>query len=87
MIYAELVTDRIEDRGVFHSLSEFLPYRAKGWTSTEANNALADERLEKLRNTSETVLRYCAPMLRFGEDYRFELHRRTGNDSVIKERE
>lgn len=76
MIYAELVTDRIEDRGVFYSLSEFLPYRDKGWTSTDAYNALADERLAELRGKSDTVLRYCAPMLKFGEDYRFELDRR-----------
>ena len=45
MIYAELINERIEDRGVFFTLEEFLPFRAKGWMSTPEINAAADFRL------------------------------------------
>jgi len=76
MIYAEkIVVDEIQ-KGVFMSLSEFLPYRAEGWIATDQYNALADKRLEELAHTSEAVLKYMAPMIRLGEDYRFEIHRR-----------
>ena len=81
MIYAELVTDKIEDRGVFMSLSEFLPYRVKGWTSTPEINKAADKRLAELASKSDSVIKYLAPMHKFGEDYRFEQIRRINADS------
>jgi hypothetical protein len=80
MIYAELVTDKIEDRGVFVSLSEFLPYRVKGWTSTLEINEAADSRLAELASKSDSVIKYLAPMHKFGEDYRFEQIRRLSQD-------
>ncbi len=80
MIYAELVTDKIEDRGVFVSLSEFLPYRVKGWTSTAEINEAADNRLAELASKSDAVIKYLSPMQKFGEDYRFEQIRRLSKD-------
>lgn len=77
MIYAELVTDRIEDRGIFYSITEFLPYREAGWIAEAEVNAEADRRIERLKNMPEAVLRYLAPMIRTGEEARYELHRRT----------
>lgn len=76
MYYAELITDKIEDRGVFFSVSEFLPYRLAGWTGTEELNALADARLKELAETPDAVVAYMAPMIRTGEDYRTEQMRR-----------
>jgi hypothetical protein len=80
MIYAERVTDKIEDRGVFYTLSEFLPYRVKGWTSTPEINEAADNRLAELASKSDSVIKYLAPMQKFGEDYRFEQIRRLSKD-------
>lgn len=76
MIYAELVTDRIEDRGVFFTLSEYLPYRLQGWSSEPDIDERADKRLAELAAMSDEQIAYCAPMIRFGEDYRFEQVRR-----------
>lgn len=75
-IYAELVTDIIADRGWFLSLSEYLPYRAAGWGSTPDVDTLADARLAELAAASDLQIAYFAPMIRFGEDYRFEQIRR-----------
>ena len=83
MIYAELVTDKIKDRGVFTSLSEFLPYRVKGCTSTPEINKAADDRLVELASKSDSVIKYLAPMNKFGEDYRFEQIRRINKDRAF----
>lgn len=48
IIYAERIDDDagyIAERGVFLTLGEFLPYRAKGWISTQEVNDAADLRL------------------------------------------
>ena len=48
MFYAERLGDMdageeyIEERGVFMSLDEFVPYRRKGWSGTPATDAAAD---------------------------------------------
>lgn len=65
----------IAEKGVFMSMDEYLPYREKGWEATIEIDKKADE-LIKIRNTSERVLKYLAPMIRTGEQARDELHRR-----------
>ena len=85
MIYAELYggeigNSHIVDRGVFLSLSEYLPYRAKGWESTKEIDEAADNRLADLASKSDSVIKYLAPMQKFGEDYRFEQIRRLSKE-------
>lgn len=79
MIYAERYGDEgepyIAERGVFVTIDEYIPYREKGWESLPEIDVKADK-IIKLRNTPERVLKYLAPMIRVGEEAREELHRR-----------
>lgn len=85
MIYAEKrlnesgVVDHlgaIVEKGIFMSMSEFLPYRLDGWSSTKDINKEADERLRLLAETPDSVVNYLAPMHKLGRDYRMEKDRR-----------
>ncbi len=84
MIYAERYgtgdEPYIAERGVFFTLSEYLPYRVKGWESTKEVDAEADSRLAELASKSDAVIKYLSPMQKFGEDYRFEQIRRLSKD-------
>lgn len=79
MIYAERYGDEgepyIAEHGVFVTIDEYLPYREKGWKSLPEIDVKADK-IIKLRNTPERVLKYLSPMIRVGEEAREELHRR-----------
>ncbi len=52
MFYAEKIDDvdagesRIDQRGIFISLDEFVPYRLKGWSGAAEINAAADAIIE-----------------------------------------
>ena len=47
MIYAEHeLNDGSLEKGIFLSLTEFLPYRECGWSSTSDINEIADAMLE-----------------------------------------
>ncbi len=52
-IYAERMGDDnepyIAERGMFFTMSEFLPYREKGWESTKEINEEADRKMEELK--------------------------------------
>jgi hypothetical protein len=75
MYYGENTETR--EKGIFTSLSEFLPYRAAGWEcANEEINTLADARITELKETPDAVIAYMAPMIRTGEDYRYEQVRR-----------
>ena len=44
MFYAELISNgAILEKGIFLSISEFIPYRRKGWEGTEETNRIADQ--------------------------------------------
>ena len=54
--YAEYVnpeTRRIEDKGIFFSVDEFVPYRLRGWSGLPDFDAAADAKIEKRRNQHE----------------------------------
>ena len=74
MIYAE--SNNASEKGLFYSIGEFLPYRSKGWIAAPQYNEKADAKLVQLQTMSDASLKYLAPMIRTGEDARFELHRR-----------
>lgn len=56
MFYGERIGDPdkgepyIAERGVFYSIEEFAPYRAKGWEGTKETNAAADSYLDNQRS-------------------------------------
>jgi hypothetical protein len=44
-MYAENIDTN--EKGIFLSVSEFLPYRVKGWSATDEWNAEADKRITR----------------------------------------
>jgi len=72
MYYGELITEAgIQQRGIFLSLEEFVPYRAAGWTSLRLDEA-ADARLAQIAENSENCCHSQKAVIQWsdgGRDY------------------
>ena len=64
MFYAERIGDGktepyIAERGVFLTISEFVPYRRKGWSGTAQTDALADQAIKDADDLAASSCWYC----------------------------